>query len=114
MQLQAYRAAQDQTETARQTEYRLFAAVTRSLMDAAQDPARGLLGAIDWNRRLWITLQTDLAADENRLPDSLRAQLISISIWVDKHSRKVARGEADIQPLIDVNRSVMEGLAVRP
>lgn len=112
MSLHKYISAQNTTDDPRRTEYRLFAQVTRALMDARQDNhASGRNNAIHWNRRLWLTLQTDCANDGNRLPENLRAGIISLSIWVDKHSRRVLKGEADIKPLIDVNRSIMEGLA---
>lgn len=60
---------------------------------------------------IWLALQADCALESNLLPDETRAGIISLAIWVDKHSRKVLRGEAEIQPLIDVNRSIMEGLS---
>ncbi len=111
MSLQSYEAAQNQTETPRQTEYRLLALVTRELISAQEDTGgKGRIGAVDWNRRLWLTLQMDLASAQNSLPDELKARLISISIWVDKHSRNVLRREAEIEPLISVNRTIMEGL----
>lgn len=110
MSLQSYEAVQKQTETPRQTEYRLLALVTKELMSAQEDTGIGRIGAVDWNRRLWFTLQMDLASAENGLPDELKARLISISIWVDKFSRMVLRGEAEIEPLISVNRTIMEGL----
>ena len=120
MSINKYKAAQASTENPRQTEYRLFAEVTKALM-AVRDAAstRGLKSpefykAIDWNRRLWLTLQMDLASNENRFPDSLKANIISIAIWVDKHSRIVLRGESSVDPLISVNRSIMEGLTSEP
>ena len=116
MSVNKYRNAQATTENPRQTEYRLFAEVTKSLIanqdKNAVDP--DCIKAIDWNRRLWITLQTDLAGDENDYPDDLKAQLISLAIWVDKHSRRAMRGQARIGPLISVNRTIMEGLAQIP
>ena len=42
----------------------------------------------------------------------LRAQIISLGLWVSRHASEVARGDADIDALIDVNRSIMEGLAM--
>lgn len=110
MSLRTYEAVQNQTEAPRQTEYRLFALVTKELIAANQGGAMDRIGAVDWNRRLWLTLQMDLAASQNNLPDELKARLISISIWVDKHSRMVLRGDAEIEPLISVNRTIMEGL----
>mgnify|MGYP000278861370 CR=1 FL=1 len=112
MSLRNYQTALQTTETPRDTEYRLFALVTRDLMAAGasekMDPA--FHKAVDWNRRLWLTLQSDLTEDSNKLPDSLKARLISLAIWVDRHSSKILRGEADIGPLILVNRNIMEGL----
>jgi len=70
--------------------------------------------AVDWNRRLWLALQVDISSSENQFPDSLKATIASISIWVDKHSRIVLRGESTLEPLISVNRSIMEGLSSVP
>jgi flagellar biosynthesis activator protein FlaF len=120
MSVNKYKATQASTENPRQTEYRLFAEVTKALMAVREaSTAKGLKSqdfykAIDWNRRLWLTLQMDLASNENRFPDSLKANIISIAIWVDKHSRIVLRGESTLEPLISVNRSIMEGLSSQP
>jgi flagellar protein FlaF len=112
MSLQTYQATQNTTENPRQTEYRLFAQVTRALMGACDGERNEVARAVHWNRRLWLALQADCADDANVLNDQTRAGIISLAIWVDKHSRKVLRGEAEIEPLIDVNRTIMEGLAV--
>jgi flagellar protein FlaF len=111
MSLQKYQAVQRVTETPRSTEYRLFAQVTRALMDCKGQPMPQRMEALDWNRRVWLTLQGDLAGARNQLPAQLKASLISLAIWVNKHTRKVMAGKASIDPLIDVNRNVMEGLA---
>ncbi len=111
MSLQSYQTALNTTEDPRKTEYRLFAQVTKSLMDAENGESLSLQKAVHWNRRLWLTLQADCANDDNQLPDEVRAGIISLAIWVDKHSRMVLQGKADLTPLIDVNRSIMEGLA---
>ena len=116
MSVQKYKSAQTTTETPRQTEYRLFAEITRALINAKGKDRldSSFFEAIDWNRRLWLTLQMDLASDENVFPDNLKAQIISLAIWVDKHSSRVLRGDAAVDSLITVNRTVMEGLAVAP
>lgn len=114
MSLQAYQRAAEQAEGPKQTEYRLFGLVTRALMDAAQADASELkvrMKALHWNRRLWTTLATDCANPENGLPMQLRANIISLSIWVDKHTSQVMQKQAAIQPLIDVNRIIMQGLS---
>ena len=114
MSLQAYKAAATRSESAREMEYRLFGQVTRALMTASQAPASDIktrIDALDWNRRLWSTLATDCADPDNALGGSLRAQIISISLFVGRHSSAVMRGEEDFGPLIDINRSIMQGLA---
>jgi len=53
-----------------------------------------------------------VAEPENGLPAALKAQIISISIWVGKYTSMVIRREDDdIQALIDVNRAIMQGLS---
>lgn len=115
MSLEAYRKAQTVSESPRQTEYRLFAQVTRALMEAREHKHGGaaLVNTLDWNRRLWSTLASDCGAEGNALPNALRAQIISLSLWVSRYSSEVARGKADIDALIDVNTAIMEGLAMQ-
>jgi flagellar biosynthesis activator protein FlaF len=113
MSLRAYQQATARAESPREAEYRLFGQVTRALMAAAElDPSdlRGRIDALDWNRRLWTALGSDCAASGNSLPDALRASIISLSIWVGKHTTAVIRREEEIEPLIDVNRMIMQGL----
>lgn len=114
MSLQAYQRAAEQAEGPKQTEFRLFGVVTRALMDAAQKDATevgGRMRALHWNRRLWATLASDCANPDNRLPLDLRANIISLSIWVDKYTSRVMREHDPIQPLIDINRIIMQGLS---
>lgn len=113
MSLQAYQKAAQRAENPREAEYRLFGQVTRALMDAAKaDPSdlKIRIEALDWNRRLWSALATDCADPANGQPEALRAQIISLSIWVNKHSSLVMRREEDFEPLIEINRIVMQGL----
>ncbi|MEM6683489.1 MAG: flagellar biosynthesis regulator FlaF [Pseudomonadota bacterium] len=114
MSLDAYRKTQNQSETPQQIEYRLFASVTRALIELRDMPGatpRQKMDALDWNRRMWSTLSSDCGAPGNKLPKELRAQIISLGLWVSKYTTDVARGNADIDALIDVNSAIMEGLA---
>jgi len=115
MSLKAYQTTQKANESTSQTEYRLFADVTRAMMAAKDLPKFDvkLHDALHWNRQLWSTLATDCAVEGNMLPKQLRASIISISIWVVKYSSQVARGEEDIQALIDINKNIMEGLSAQ-
>jgi flagellar protein FlaF len=113
MSLQAYQQAASRAESPRDSEYRLFAQVTVALMEAAKAdpsdiPAR--IDALDWNRSIWNVLLSDCSSPDNQLPAPLRASIISLAIWVGKHTSAVIRRREEIQPLIDVNRLIMQGL----
>lgn len=114
MSLQAYKTAATRAENPREMEYRLFGQVTRALMHASTvDPAdiATRIDALDWNRRLWSVLATDCADPSNAMDKALRARIISISLFVSKHSSVVMRGDDDFEALIDINRMIMQGLA---
>jgi flagellar protein FlaF len=112
MAVTAYQKAQRAAENPRNSEYRLFGQVTGALLDAQSAGAKGssLIDAIDWNRRLWSTLAVDCMNDGNQLPKELRAQIISLSLWVTKYSSQVMQEGVSIEPLIDINRTIMQGL----
>jgi len=113
MSLKAYQATAARAEDPRQTEYRLFGQVTRALMEAEQlDKSfiRERMDALDWNRRMWSLLGADCSLATNGLPEQLRANIVSLSIWVNKHTSLVMRNKEDFAPLIDVNRIIMQGL----
>lgn len=115
--LQAYKQAATRTESPREMEYRLFGQVTRALMHAATVDSTDVatrIDALDWNRRLWSTLATDCADPGNSLPMPLRAQIISLSIFVGKQSSAIMRDGESFDILIDLNRSIMQGLSVDP
>lgn len=114
MSLNAYQTLQKRVETPRETEYRLFTQVTRALIEASKLPRNDIakrMDAIDWNRRVWTFMASDCSDNDNGLPDSLRAGIISLSIFVSKYSSEVIQKGADFEPLIDINRSIMQGLA---
>lgn len=108
----AYQDTQRIAEDPRAVEYRLFGKVTGALIDAQEKNASGgpLAEAVDWNQRLWRTLATDCMDDRNQLPKDVRAKIVSLSLWVSKYSKQVTRKGAAIDPLIEVNRTIMQGL----
>ena len=112
MTLQAYKNTQRITEEPRTTEYRLFGQVTGALIDVQKAGQEGgpLVDAIDWNKKLWRTLAADCMDDRNQLPQEVRAKIVSLSLWIAKYSRKVTREGASLDPLIQVNRTIMQGL----
>ncbi len=49
-------------------------------------PSREGVDALHFTRQLWMTFMQELAAPENALPADLRANLISIGIWILKEA----------------------------
>jgi flagellar protein FlaF len=114
MSLRAYQKAQQRVETPREIEYRLFGQVTRALMDIQDLPRHEIarrMDALDWNRRVWSFMAADCASADNALPENLRASIISLSLWVGRYSSEVMQKGEDVEPLIDINRTIMQGLA---
>lgn len=119
----AYRKTIASTEAPRQIERRLLSEVTSQMRqhleyDLLQDPesklkalANGLRDAIWRNQKIWNALKFDLMEPENQLPEELRASLISLAIWVERHSPGVMEGKQKLKPLIDINLSVIRGLS---
>lgn len=100
-------------ETARERER---AAVGRSieLMEAAETSgarSREAIEALLYTRRLWSMLLEDLAKADNELPAELRANLISIGLWIMKEAEKVRLEEqGSFRPLIEVSSILRDGL----
>ncbi|MBU6320150.1 MAG: flagellar biosynthesis regulator FlaF [Alphaproteobacteria bacterium] len=114
MSVKAYQLAATKTESPRQAEYRAFAIVTRALIDAAALPEIEIgrrAEALSKNRKLWTILASDCAVPGNQLPETVRAQIISLSLFVDRHSSQILREGASFDVLIEINRSMMQGLS---
>lgn len=113
--LNGYLDATRSTGNPRDVEYQLFSIVTGKLNRAshADAPFAELVAALDENARLWREIALDVAAAENGLPQSLRAQLFYLYEFTAAHTQKVLRNQADASALIDVNTSIMRGLRSR-
>lgn len=98
---------------ARQSELEIFQRVTRALQSTLDRPHTdsAVIEAINDNRRLWHALENDLAQESNLLPDDLKAKLISVAIWVERHSQLAEAGKARLDALVTVNETIMKGLA---
>lgn len=95
--------------SARDTELSAFAAVIRGLEQPETD--RDRIRALGRNHDLWSILIKALAADANKLPDALKAQLIGLAAWSMRYSTLAILHKLPLEPLITVNRNVADGLA---
>ncbi|MGD1923641.1 MAG: flagellar biosynthesis regulator FlaF [Paracoccaceae bacterium] len=112
LQTSGYTAAARSTALPRDIEYKVFSNVTgqlkRRASDAADFPA--LLQALTENVNLWRTIAFDVMDANNGLPQQLRAQLFYLFEFTQAHTTKVMRREAGVEPLIEINSAIMQGL----
>ena len=66
--------------------------------------------AIGRNHELWSLLIKDLAQSGNRLPEALRQSLMQLAAWSMRYSILANLRDLPVQPLIDVNTNIIEGL----
>src|SRR6202035_5677201 len=82
--------------------------------EAKEQGGRLLIDACFMNHQLWGALLADLALPQNALPDDLKARLISLALWVMRYTPSVMQGIASPDPLIAVNRNILDGLSAVP
>ena len=111
MSISAYHRRQAAAEKPRELERRAFSIVIGKLVGAKECGGRPLIDACYLNYQLWSTLQADLVLQDNALPDDLKARLISLSLWVQRYTPAVMQGTASPDPLIAVNKNILEGLS---
>ena len=62
-------------------------------------------------RRLWTIFIEDLAHPENGLPEQLRADIISIGLWVVREADRLREERSnDVIQLIEINRLIRDAL----
>ncbi|WP_255599246.1 flagellar biosynthesis regulator FlaF [Hasllibacter sp. MH4015] len=109
----AYTSSATPVRTARGTEYAAFQSITARLNASRRKgaPMSDRASALHDNRKLWTILASDLADPDNRLPQSLRAQLFYLAEFSLLQSRKALDESAALDALIDINTAVMRGLS---
>jgi flagellar protein FlaF len=126
MSVAAYKRTISHTEAPRQIERRILAQVTSELeqqfeafdkaerkLDRLQVIAGGLRDSLWKNQMVWLTFKMDLVEQNNGLNPDLRASILSLAAWVEKQTQGVLSGEKSVKPLIDINRSIIDGLSGR-
>lgn len=110
---QAYQSSQKLGSAPRQTEARALLEAAR-MMDAAveSNDMDAYRAALRLNWRLWTIIQADVTAPECELPTEIRENIISLSVFIDKHtvSALADRGVEKLRVLIDINRNIASGL----
>jgi flagellar protein FlaF len=67
--------------------------------------------ALYFTRRVWIAFIQDLGQPENQLPDNLKADIISIGIWILKEAERIRMRESNnFDGIIDIITIIKDGL----
>lgn len=84
------------------------------LLLAARDAglnSKESIEAIHFLHRIWTTFIEDLGNSENELPKELRANLISIGLWLLREAESVRQGTSDnFEGLIEVSQIIRDGI----
>jgi flagellar protein FlaF len=104
-----YRQASRDSVPARETEIAAFRAVIRALDSAHTEDDR--IRSFGRNHDLWSMLVKDLSMDGNKLPPALKTQLIALGLWSMQYSTLAILQKLSAEPLIAVNRNIVDGLA---
>jgi flagellar protein FlaF len=90
--------------------------LTRSidLLSAAHERGSTSLEAIEaihFLNRVWTSFIEDLGSADNELPRELRANLISIGLWLLREAEEVRQGRSDnFEGLIEVSQIIRDGI----
>lgn len=107
-----YASFQKQVASETELELKIFTSITGRLMAADPKAIGGfskLAEALNDNARLWNLLFIDMTHEGNSLPIELRNGLIYLAEFTRMHTQKVMRGEAEVDILIDINKSIIAG-----
>ena len=73
--------------------------------------SRDAIEAVYITRSLWAILIEDLGGAENGLPEELRAELISIGLWIMAEAEAIRVGKStNFTGIIEISRLIRNGL----
>lgn len=103
----------DSIADARDRERQLLSRSIDLLSEARSAGTRSLAAvhALHFTNRIWTSLIEDLGSPENALPKELRANLISIGLWLLRESEDVRQGRSSsFDGLIEVTQIIRDGI----
>ena len=114
----AYAQQQKRNLSPREVEAMAFTKAALMLEDAKKvsNNINEYSKALRFNHLLWTIIQADLTDPENQLPPEIKANVMSLSIFVDKQTTKALRSSVptDLDVLININRNRAAGLRSTP
>jgi flagellar protein FlaF len=114
----AYQQQQKRNLTPREVEAMAFTKAAL-LLEEAKGKSKNVdeyAKALRFNHLLWTIIQADLTDPANQLPDEIKANVMSLSIFVDKQTTKALRSSEprELDILITINRNLAAGLRTNP
>lgn len=112
--MQAYQdAMEDEQDSMRRSEGEIMERAVHMMRQSDQNPSDRMFRtrAIYFISQIWSYFLNDLSSAENATPSALKANLISIGIFIMKHL-EIMRQEPGVKfdPLIEISQSIREGL----
>lgn len=73
--------------------------------------SREAVEALLFTNRVWTSFVDDLGSSDNALPKELRANLISIGLWLLRETEDIRQGRTDnFEGLIEVSQIIRDGI----
>jgi flagellar protein FlaF len=67
--------------------------------------------ALNFTNRVWTNFIEDLGSSENALPKELRANLISIGLWLLREAEDIRQGRTNnFEGIIEVSQIIRDGI----
>ena len=78
---------------------------------AAGSDSMEAIEALHFTNRVWTTFVEDLGSSDNALPKELRANLISIGLWLLREAEEIRQGRTNnFEGLIEVSQIIRDGI----
>lgn len=120
-QLDAYRIVQNSNASGREIEAAALTRCALLLSDCqknweAPDREEMLAEALRINQKVWSIFQGELTSKDNPLPKTLKENILSLSLFIDKRILEVMAYPAPekLKILIDINLNLAAGLRSKP
>ncbi len=115
--INAYKSVEKATVSGRETEARVLTEAAIKFRTCQKkwndgDGKQLLDEALDYNKRIWTILQTELSKKDNPLPDNIKLDLLRLSSFIDKRMFELMAAPASekLTILIKINENIAAGL----
>lgn len=115
--LEAYETASMDALSGRELEAAVLTKAALRLKDCqdnweSEDNETRLFEALKYNQKVWSFFQGELTRDDNPLPQQLKENILSLSVFIDRRIIDImAYPEADkLKIIIDINLNLAAGL----